>query len=361
MLVDETQHWDNYNGSYHVYSQIDPMNESPKQPGRFAAVATGALHVSAVAILAMGSLVFFASEASWQVISWAWERGALADAVLFELGLHVGLCTLIWAALALCFGRLRRLARGSDDDGCPRIQLASAKAKGTVLTETLIVLPVALLLIMGIGQLALMNIATTLSDLAVIQAARSVWVWAPEAQEGRFGVDRSLVTEKARVQAAAIMAPTASSNFGNFDTGHHPEYAGTFRQTMGALYGAQVEHFGNDIGSFATTEAEMKLSDGEVANPKNMAFNLAFDSDSFEERTARKFFNAWVQTDIEIVETQEWIGAKMKYQHLCLMPLVAGIFGEYKNVNGQEGYYVEINRAYSLPKQVKPNARLPRR
>lgn len=334
------------------------MHESPRQTGALASrIIKALLHALAVIILATGSLALFSSEASWRVVGWAWERGVLVDALLTDVGLHVGLCSVVWAALVLCYSRVRKLVATLRTKDRPRVKLAARR--GTVLTETLIVLPVALLLIMGIAQLTLMNIAATLSDLAVMQASRAVWVWAPEAETGRFGVNQNTVEEKARVAAAAIMAPTASSDFGGFQTGQHPTYGRTFRKAMGAMYGSTLDQGGTDVGSFSTTEAELKLSAQDSPIGKNMAFNLAFDSSDFQERSARKFFNAWAQTEIEVVDNGEWVGAKMTYQHMCLMPLVAGIFGEHKAIHGQDGYFVEINRAYNLPKQIDPNAKLP--
>jgi hypothetical protein len=325
------------------------------------------LHVLAVLILAVASAALFASEAGWRIADWAWRQGTLVDAVLLEASVHVGLCGLVWAALVVCFGRLRTLIAMGKADEPATIKLASPKElvsrSGTVLTETIIVLPIALLLIFGIAQLALVNIASTLSDLAAIQAARTIWVWEPEAREGRFNVDRALVKEKARVQAAAIMAPTASSNFGTFNTSGQPGYDQTFRKAMGAMYGATVEHGGSDVGSYSSTQAEMELSAGYEANRKNLGFDLAFDSDDFRQRTARKFFNAWSQTEIEMTETREQIGVRLTYHHLCLMPVVASIFGDYAQINGNKGYYLTMERTYNLPRHedVKPNKNLPLR
>lgn len=334
------------------------------EQGWFELLVSAGGHMLAVALLAAGSAVVFSSAASRQVVGWAWREGVSLGGFPVRVGVHIGLCAAVWAALVVLWRRGRRLAGLLGDqpaEGAKSKTVKLSSRRGTVLTETLIVLPVALLLIMGIAQLALVNIAATLSDLAVIEAARSVWVWAPEAEEGRMGVDRALVTEKARVQAAAILAPAASSDFGNFSSGHHPDYNGTFRKAMGAIYGAQLDSGGQDTGSYARDEAELKLSAGRDASTgTDMAFNLSFDSASFEERTVRKFFSAWAHTQVEIVETNDRVGAKMTYDHLCLLPLVAGIFGQHKTVGGDEGYYVTIERSYSLRKQVNPNASLPR-
>jgi hypothetical protein len=328
----------------------------------FLAIASAAL---------VTSQTIGASQTIWQIADWAWHQGTLVDAVLLEVGVHLGLCAVTWAALVMSFVRLRKLIglrkqelRKQDTrDHGGRSPIKLVANTGTVLTETIIVLPVALLLIFGLAQLALVNIASTLSDLAAMQAARTIWVWEPEAREGRFNVDRALIKEKARVQAALIMAPTASSDFGTFATNSQPDYNGTFRKAMGAMYGATIEHGGSDVGSYSSAQADMALSGGQEATGRNMAFNLAFDSDDFQQRTARKFFNAWSQTELEMIETQERVGVKLTYHHLCLMPMVASIFGTHAQVNGKEGYYLQMERVYNLPKfgDVKPNRNLPRR
>ncbi|MFP4599265.1 MAG: hypothetical protein ACLFVJ_13485 [Persicimonas sp.] len=340
------------------------MSESSSRIEWFDLLVRGLFHLVGVFIVAGATASFFMHEASWQAVDWALESGALLDSLVVDLAVHVGLCALVWAAIVIVFGRLgallgggRKNSEGGEDGRLIRL----ASRRGTVLTETLIVLPVALLLIMGIAQLALVNIAATLGDLAIIQASRSVWVWAPEAQEGRFNVDRSTVKEKARVQAAAILAPAASADFGRFSLAYTPGYTDTFRKTMGAIYGAQIDDTGTDVGMYSQAEAELHLDSGREQIGTEFGFNLSFDSETFERRTARKFFNAWVHTEIEIVETSNRVGAKMVYHQPCLMPLVAGIFGEHKYINGEMGYYVTVNRVFTLRRQVKPNANLPRR
>lgn len=332
------------------------MSPTPNQRGTLDLLLAGGFHAIVVLMMAMGSAAYFAGPASREALGFAFSQGILVDTLLVDAALHVGLCALVWATLFFMGQRLWRLARRGPEDAPP---LRLGGARGTVLTETLIVLPVALLLIMGIAQLALVNIAATLTDLAVIQSARSVWVWAPEAQEGRFFVDRSTVREKARVQAAAVLAPAASSDFGSFAAGQHPGYTKSFRKAMGAIYGTQLDDAGTDIGSYSTAEAELHLNPDRENSAENFVFELAFDSHQFQERTARKFFNAWVHTDIELLESDDWIGARMTYHQPMLMPLVAGIFGDFQHINGESGYYLSIERAYTLRKQVKPNANLP--
>jgi hypothetical protein len=335
--------------------------ESSRSRGASQFFVSAAFHALAVIAMAAGSAAFFTTGATWSALTWTWRDGTFLDAVAPGLAAHLGLCALVWAMIALSFSRLKNLFAPADA-GRPRVLTLGAKNAGSVLTETIIILPVALVLIMGIAQLTLINITATLSDLAVIQAARSAWVWMPEAVEGRFNVDRSLVIQKARVQAAAVLAPVASSDFGSFAKGSHSGYAETFQKTMGAIYGAQLRGGGgNDVGSYARAKAELQLQPGREIVGEQLNFTMAFDASTFKERSARKFYNSWAHTEIQLAETANRIGVEMTFHYLCLMPLVAGVFGEYKEVNGENGYFLTIERKYTLRKQVKVNASLPLR
>lgn len=334
---------------------------STHKRGLLPSIISIGFHGLAVLILAASSAALFSTDITMSALRWAWQHDQAFSSVALGLAGHLGLCALVWATIVFIAGRVRRSWSTAETATSKPFKLG-ARPIGSVLTETIIVLPVALVLIMGIAQLALINIAATLADLAVIQSARTAWVWMPEAVDGRFNVDRSMVKEKARVQAAAVLAPVASSDFGEFRMSAQPDYAKTFQKTMGAIYGAQVEGGGgNDVGSYSQTQAEQKLTPGRRTTPEEFSFFLAFDATTFEERSARKFFNSWAHTEIELADSGERIGVTMTYHHFCLMPLVAGIFGEYKQINGKNGYFLTIERKYTLRKQVKVNAKQPRR
>lgn len=319
-------------------------------------VAAG-FHGLVVLILGAASAALFSNEATLYALRWAWQQQAELGPVALGLAKHLGLCALVWATFYGGVGRLRRLWSA---DAAPH--KLGVRPLGSVLTETLIVLPVALTLIMGIAQLTLVNITATLADLAVIQSARAAWVWMPEAVEGRFNVDRSLVRQKARVAAAAVLAPSASSDFGGFRKDADPDYTQTFQKTMGAIYGAQIEGGGgNDVGRYSQTRAEQKLTPGYEMQGKDFSFFMALDATSFEERSARKFFNAWAHTEIELRESHSNVGVRMTHHFAALMPLVAGLFGEYKQINGKYGFFLTFEREYTLRKQVKVNAKPPLR
>ena len=325
--------------------------------GAVSFLVAAVFHGLVVLILGAASAALFSNEATLSALGWAWQQDAGVAPVALGLAKHLGLCALVWATFYMGAGRLRSLWSA----GAAPIKLG-ARPLGSVLTETLIVLPVALILIMGIAQLTLVNIAATLADLAVIQSARTAWIWMPEAVEGRFNVDRSLVRQKARVAAAAVLAPSASSDFGGFRKDSDPDYTRTFQKTMGAIYGAQIEGGGgNDVGAYSQTRAEQKLTPGQDMEGENFSFFMAFDATSFEERSARKFFNSWAHTEIKLVENHSNVGVRMTHHFIVLMPLVAGIFGEHKQINGKYGYFLTFEREYTLRKQVKVNAKSPLR
>lgn len=336
-------------------SKRDRLATRPR--GVLPALVGAGFHGLVVLIMGAATAALFSTSITVDALRWAWQQQEGLASIGLGIAGHLGLCALVWATLFLSATRMRQLWRANAEP----VRL-TPKPIGSVLTETLVVLPVALVLIMGIAQLALVNITGTLADLAVIQSARSAWVWMPEATEGRFNVDRSLVAEKARVQAAAVLAPTASSEFGNFRLGAHPDYTKTFQKTMGAIFGTQIEGGGgSNVGAYARARAEQKLTPGLNTTPSEFSFFLAFDASKFEDRTARKFYNAWAHTEVELAETGDRIGVTMTHHYFVLMPLVAGIFGEHKQINGKHGYFLTLERKYTLRKQVKVNAKLPLR
>ena len=85
--------------------------------------------------------------------------------------LHLGISVCVWALFVILFHTVR-----PDPTDVSRRFRAT---RGTVLTETLIVIPVALTLTFGLAQLAVMNVAGILANLASVQAGR--WHRLPRA------------------------------------------------------------------------------------------------------------------------------------------------------------------------------------
>jgi hypothetical protein len=264
----------------------------------------------------------------------------------FELAIHIALATSMWLLIASLFGTRRS-----------RMNRQLRLPTGTAMTETLIALPVCLLLIFGIGQMAVNNIAGIFADLAAFQSGRAVWVWYPEWQAGRADTDRGQVEEMARIQAAAVLVPVAPGDFAvDAGTGDAPNVA----RALGMLYGRHNDAGGSDVGRASYDEAAMHVRSAGDGGSSGR-FSRALDESTFKTRTARKFAAAFSASEVELLDRANEVGVRLTYNHLNVFPLVGAVFGQRAEHGGRGGYYAPIVREFTLPTQVTPNARMPLR
>lgn len=267
-----------------------------------------------------------------------------------QLMIHGALSAFIWS---LCYligwdvGQRRRAP-----------QPAVRKARGTAITETLIVLPVLMLLLLGTAQLAVNNIGMMLINYGTSQAARTVWVWQPEVEplgeeESRMGVDQRRVKEMARLQVAAAMTPVAPAAFAanrDIDSDQFVRMRAIFLasqlQTPPEDSGASVIGSARDLDSFETAD--------------NLTLRNALDGASFPRRTVQKFTSAYDATDIEVVEDGQDVTVEVTYMHQLTFPLMGPVFGESSTVGHASGYYLELARNATYRAQRPPNAQPPR-
>lgn len=312
------------------------------------------LHVMGAAVLSVLFGALFLDSATIELIWAALQAGAYTSSIVVSCLLHVGICACSWALMWLLFALLRS---NWQDHRAPTKLLRLNR--GTVLTETLIVLPVALLLIFGLAQLALNNIAGVLANAAVFQAARTNWVWQPEYEAGRMGLSNSSgsATEHARVQAAAVMTPVAPADF--LDNANLPERAEMARAVFVA---SQIPVPGQDSGRWAKAQANYFATVGQ--DTPDGSFASSFDTHRFIERSARKFTWAYRAVDVEVDTIEEGGEEKwrltLRYHHMCVMPVVASIFGERRlAAGGVDGYFAIIERTVIRSKQVLPSTEYP--
>jgi len=277
-------------------------------PARALAVAGHAVGVATVAsllwLLALGSDAGAAAAglAGHPALREAWQ----------EIAIHLGLSAGIWAMGCLVWHRLNRR------DEPPRVVKLD---RGTTMVEFLILLVPFLLLVSGLGQLSILNTAGLLADVAAYNAGRAVWVWEP-----RDGVTQPEVLRHARVAAAAALAPSAPADFSSSPDG-------------------AVQPLVNELGGGAG-------AGGPAATGENMYYNVAFDTVSFQERTAKKLYFAYAATRV----TSDFgnpLEVQMTYQMNVVFPWFAYIWGRRGSVGGRAGYYVPIRRTYSLPRQLR--------
>lgn len=269
-----------------------------------------------------------------------------------ELLIHFGIAASLWAMIALIGKALM-----TRPEGAKRV---IQRARGTVITETLIVMPVLLLLIFGIAQLAVVNIAGMLLNYGTHQAARTVWLWAPEVnplngEPARRGVNSDRVAEAARVQAAAALTPVAPGDFKAKNPGGS---ATQFEMMRGLLLATQLANPSNNSGLEAM-DAARGTSDFTTA--KDLAFFRALDTATFPERSVRKFTFAYAALELEVINDATQAGVRVTYQHKMTFPMVGRIFGTSGNVAGSQGIYSEMVREAVFMAQVPPNAALPPR
>lgn len=274
------------------------------------------------------------------------QRPELLDMSSTAILLHLGLSASLWALVVIAYHIWRRPK--------PRMVHRLSRA-GTVLTETLIILPVFLLLSFGMAQLAINNIGGILANVAVYEAARAAWIWQPEVDVER--VNQTISAEDAqnrtRVAAALVMTPVAPGGF--FNTMEGDEVLKKNRLAMAA---SQVPMAGA-LG-LEQLLAVAGLPPLQAGTPENLSFTAALDTSSFLRRSLLKFSHAYQATDVTITDADGRIGADLEFKLHQTMPLVGPIFGEQDTVESRSGYFSTFSRSYSFRAQpYKPNAALP--
>jgi hypothetical protein len=221
---------------------------------------------------------------------------------------------------------MRRLARRPAP---PRVVLRS---RGAAMTETVIVVPLYLLMILGLAQLTINYTAGLLASLASYESARTLAVWGPEAAEGRRSVTNALALDKARVAAAGVLAPVA----------HDVSVAAcTLRPTiLHAIAG--IQSAGNRAPQSVSTF-------GSLAE--------ALDGRTLAERGLPKYVAAYCATDIDVERGAALPGQpftlRLEYRHINAMPLVGHVFAN-RRVPGL-GWVTTIERTYNGTAQIQPN------
>lgn len=271
---------------------------------------------------------------------------------------HLVISSVLWA---LAYGSWIQWSKRSK---APRV-LRTTRA--TVITETIIVLPLLLLLILGMAQLAVNSAAGMLANLAAYEAARSVWVWHPE--KNRFGggnfspnVDDEFVAEMGRIQGAAVMTPVA------FSFGTDGDDSSQFREMRGAILASQLDITAPNAGGQGLTKADDLDELGHAwfgeSGEHGRTVVGALDAANYPVRSVMKLSGAYVATEVSF-ETRphedgmELIETEMTYRHFQAFGLVGAIFGTDQTVGGRQGWYSTYRRSFSLVRQVDSHPGIP--
>ncbi|MEZ4461909.1 MAG: hypothetical protein R3E66_19740 [bacterium] len=322
-------------------------------------VVTSVMHTLGVGVYAFALAYVVAPSAyAWRCFEAATAIDELRDTSLLAFGLHVALSACLWALTYIAFQliKLRRSQR----------KLAVVRAtRGSVMTETIVILPVWMLLVFGMLQLAVNNVGGILANVAVYEAARTAWVWKGEVGK-RANVTDAIVADRARIAAAMVMTPVAVGDFASNPT--LPAPAAKMRNALalahvpilseavaGVLPGG-AQDFLAGLGSFSFTL---------FATRNNQSVWRALDGDPFIIRTLKKFTFAYNCTKVEVSEDGGRTVAKLTYNHQIAMPAMGPVFGELKLFSAEtgyrSGYYTTFKRTSGRASQSNnpANAALP--
>ncbi|WP_164856355.1 TadE/TadG family type IV pilus assembly protein [Lujinxingia sediminis] len=311
------------------------------------------VHLGGVVGVALLMALPFVSQRTLSLASQANASGLHEAVFSIEALIHVGLAACFWAILALSFAWLRETHRQRSEQR-PTLTRKVVRARGSVILETLIVFPVFLLLIFGLAQFAVLNIASMLTTVAAFQATRTVWIWEREP----IGTDD--VERKATIQAATVVAPVVPGEYAAQPSTSSSEYS----QNRGIFVASQFPWPVADSGYQGRNIGDRLADEMAGLNPP-IDFVSAVDSSSFSHRTVRKLTSAYGSIDVSFepdAASSSLLKVTTTYHHLNAFPLVAGLFGENYERAGREGYHVPIKRVLSIERQrPSPNrAQFPR-
>lgn len=254
---------------------------------------------------------------------------------------------------------------------------AVTTSRGTVMTETLIVLPVLLFVLSGMAQTAINSAAGMLMNLAAYEAARAAWIWQPEQARfdgNHFGpdneVDEDYVEDMARIQAAAVMTPVAHS-YGTEPAGIDSNITEEFEQMRGALVAGQLDR-PMDAGSYGLDQGnevgELGLAFFAGEGETGFTWRMALDGARYPVRSVWKFSGAYISTEIEEIAVQDpnvvpdgefpEIATTVIYNHFQAMPMLGWFWGEEHDFadgvpppGGRSGRYVTFERTFTYIQQ----------
>ncbi len=292
-------------------------------------------------------MVFAGKLAGHSVFSLALEDSAFTNFAMRDLGIFFLLSALSWALLFATFQlfRSRKLKRG-----------VLKKATGSIIAETLIALPVLLTLVFGMIQLSLNYIGAILLDYGTFQAARTVWVWQPEAAGNRAGVSMGLVREMAKIQAALAVTPSAPGDY------LQDLFAGSreFKDARAMILASQLPFLAPDMGLYAKPLVyALQLEDlGGLVETETFVWR-SLGSSSFRLRSVRQFSFAYACVNVSTINNGNEVGARVTYAMYQSMPLVGRIFGGPAAVSGRPGFYSTMDREFKLATQFPANRSFP--
>jgi hypothetical protein len=312
-----------------------------KPTKRFSKIAVSVCgHLIATATFFALFSSFFFTEQSFGLLGVGLRDEALRPDIVGPAVLLFGLAGCAWALMFIIY----QLAK-SHLHQTKHVQLK--KARGSVITETLVVLPVFFMLTFGLAQMALNSIAGILTTLASFEVTRTLAVWAVEEGNNRSPggqVTRAHITQRARLQAAAIIAPAT------------PEISTAVPCSLGPA--TQMLQGLTGLG----------ISAAPVGQGSVFSMAEAFGHRTFAQRGPAKLAGAYCATQVTwtpvdsspITTERSSFTSTLRYNHPVALPVVGLVFARnYGAGPWQTPYVSTIERTYRLTTYVTPNDRLP--
>ena len=282
------------------------------------------------------------------------RHDAQVGEALWRSGLMLAaLSSVLWGGAWYTLVRLKRRRRH-----VRRLALARAP-RGSVMTEFIVILPVFLLLMFGMVQLAINLIGGLLHRVASYQAARTAWVWEGEMSGSRHAVDNTIIEDRVRTAVALVMTPVAPGSMGDWSLLTGGSDRGPAQTRVAGLMANRFLPFGSDyvpddVYSFATSE----FVGAAFAAQGRHSMTAALDDQLMVVRAILKFVHAYEAVDAVAVEVGPEIKVTYTYSHQQAMPFVGRVFGERRSwlgggelVGGRPGYFTTWNAERSLPRQ----------
>lgn len=292
------------------------------------------LHVSGILFVSAIAALLVVGPIGLQTI-WSWQW-ATSTTFLGDWGLHIGLSALVWG---LGYFSIRRLLSYKD---VKRVKLA-----GTVLTESLIVLPAFFALFTVMVQISLNNVMGMLASVAAHQAARTVWVW-----NGESGIGPAELKKKAQIQAAMVMLPVGQSGFQSATKMKKDANNNYLNEALAIVVAPHLPFGGSARAVDGMVSASIAAND--LSSSSETSFYRSFDTASFAARAPIKFIQAYsALSKSEVASSGNMVGYKLRFEYVSTLPFY-GLFA-----NQGDGDLV-IEREFYLPKQTPPNRTLPK-
>ncbi|MEZ4461235.1 MAG: pilus assembly protein [bacterium] len=308
----------------------------------WALVGTG--HVVAVLTIFLGVLLMSANAETAYLFERSLADAQLKDYVVKDLSTLFGLSVAVWGLLVFAFRRATFHVKASR-------RVALVRARGTVMTETLIIFPVFLLLTFGLGQMAVNSMAGLLTTLATYEAARTVAVWGPEVNNNRTGTGAVSVAQRndrARVAAAGVLAPVAPTLASGLACQRNSKPLNDMLKSM----------VGAGVAPTATPRAQ------------NFSFSEALDDQSYSARGWLKLNIAYCSTQVAVQgniitdptsRDRAEFTTTVSYFQKTQFPLVGLVFRTQVGGGPWTGSVSKMERSYTLTQQISPNPELPER